>query len=369
MPEGVSLPDFSQQKEIQPQSNPYYQAVAENQRIWREAKHGIGRAHEMSRVSEKIEHNMKQVFSDYIDPAYPRIIVARTVLLDTSAAAATFFNYGWDYPESIEPEDHQAYANGINALNGWATNYATRYYLEHTSKTSITKSLRRLYGQVGDALGGKAYAHQTYTSMTEVRKAAEAMGANFNHAVFQALFQHDFTAFNDLIAATPTLAATNLDELALALGEQATKPTKLTPSNLTHFIEIAPNATFASVSPHPADSTFVKSLKRAGDSIITGGEFSVPGIAEVGVGMQVGASVASGLGVALESALQHGDLRTTVLSTGIVGGATIATAATILPYMAIHESVHAYSASDNYVGLIPHQLYRPINGQRDHQQY
>lgn len=88
----------------------------------------------MPSASEKIEQNMKRIFAAHLDSSYPRVLVTRTVLQGTTPlpTESPFFNYGWDYryPEDIAQEDRPNYANGIHALNEWATNHATRYYLE-----------------------------------------------------------------------------------------------------------------------------------------------------------------------------------------------------------------------------------------------
>lgn len=80
-----SLPQLSNQLEIQPQLSSFYQAIAENQKAWREEAHGFMSSHEMPRVSRNIEVNMKQVFAGYIDPTYPQVIIARTILQDTAS--------------------------------------------------------------------------------------------------------------------------------------------------------------------------------------------------------------------------------------------------------------------------------------------
>ncbi len=168
MSEGQPQLPVPDQNEIQPQSSPFYQAIAENQSKWRSEKHGFMHSHEMPRVSRNIEANMKQVFGGYIDPAYPQVIITRTVLQDTSPER--FYIYGGgNYPESMNEKDQPTYDIGIFALNEWATNYATRYYLTQTGKTPLSKPLRQFYGQLTDMWAGKTAARQTYQTMAEVK--------------------------------------------------------------------------------------------------------------------------------------------------------------------------------------------------------
>src|SRR5947209_1042917 len=186
MIEWQPLPELPTQVELQPQSPPFYKAINENQKAWRETKHSIMGSHEMPHVSERIEKNMIRLFSEYIVPAYPRVILARTVLQTTSSPYETpFYRYGSEYgefrfPENVKPEDQGYYYKGIYALNEWATNYATRYYFKHTSKTPLTKPLRQLYAQATDGIVGKAHYHQAYKNMGEVKKAAQATNTSFD---------------------------------------------------------------------------------------------------------------------------------------------------------------------------------------------
>src|SRR5689334_14198727 len=95
-------------------NNSFYDAINKNQKTWRETKHGLLHPHEMPRVSEKIEQNMKRIFAAHLDSSYPRVLVTRTVLQDTIPfpTESPFYNYGWDYryPETITQEDRSHYA-------------------------------------------------------------------------------------------------------------------------------------------------------------------------------------------------------------------------------------------------------------------
>ena len=307
----------------------------------------------MPRTSQKIEQNMKRIFAGYLNPSYPRVLVARTVLqTDYLPTESPFYNYGWDYryPETVAQEDRFHYAKGMYAVNEWATNYATRYYFTHTSKTPLTKSLRQLYTQAADALFGKAPYHQAYKHMAEVSKAAQATKNNFDHATFQALFQHDFTVLNALIANTPILEATNLDALAVAIGKQVVKPTKGSTPYYTHLIEKTVGSAVTAVAETPTDSSVKRSFKRTGKSLIQGGQFVMPGVAEVGIAAPIVAPVATILEGAALGEIERGLA---------VGGATLGTTAAIFAFTTIHETVHGYSTSDDHVGLIPEHLYSP----------
>lgn len=317
--------------------------------------------HEMPRVSEKIEQNMKGVFAGHLDPAYPRVIVARRVLRDTYSPTETpFFEYDTRYPETVTEEDQSAYDQGINALNEWATNYATDYYIEHTNKTPLTKPLRKAYAKIADALTGMMYPHQIYKSMAEVSKFAHAAGQDFNHAVFSGLFHHDFTALNALISQTDTLKTTNLDELAIALGKETAKASETSKKPFSHLVEATADGAIHSRIPPSPEPAFRKTVRRVGESIIVGGTFSIPGLAEVNTAAPLGGTVATAaLTTALESAVNHSDVRTALIAGGLGASAAFITAATVFPYLTIHEAVHAYSASDAYVGFIPQQLCRP----------
>src|SRR5437867_6068050 len=116
MTEEQSLSPLPSSPEEHSQNNPFYDAIAKNQKTWREAKHGILHPHEMPRASEKIEQNMKRIFAGYLDPSYPRVLVTRTILQDTPLPTESpFYNYGWDYlyPETVAQQDRFHYAKGI----------------------------------------------------------------------------------------------------------------------------------------------------------------------------------------------------------------------------------------------------------------
>src|SRR6266566_2656236 len=152
MTEGRPLPDFSHQTEELISTNPYYQAVTENQKVWREAKRNGVRAHEMRRMSQKIEENMKRVFSNYIDPTFPRLLVAWSFLLDAPSEDAPYYHSVARYPEHIREEDQEDHRTGMYHLNEWATNYAAKHYIEKASSNVITTPMRQAYASYGDAL-------------------------------------------------------------------------------------------------------------------------------------------------------------------------------------------------------------------------
>lgn len=335
MSEGQPPPNLSRIPEIYPQTNHYYQAVTENQMLWREATHSSIRSYEMPRLSYTIEGKMKKVFSDYIAPSYPRLLIAWSFLLDTPSHTLPYYRLIARYPEHIRQEDRQDYAAGMYHLNEWATNYATRHYIETASTNPITQPMRKAYAAYGDTIVGRVNTLYTYRAMREAKRAASASGVNFDHAVFTALFQHDFTALNGLIAATPTLEAANHDELALVVGHHSAKTFDPTKEIFRHF------------SPKPTDSTIMKTLKNTADSLLTGGQFAQPGIVEVVVAAPIGLSTIG----ALEGTIS-GDVKGMATSAAIASSIATVT----YPFVLIHESVHGYSANAEYIGLLPRQI-------------
>src|SRR5437867_3162410 len=104
----IPLSESSSQRELPHRMHSFYGAIGENQRRWKEQKHTLLHPHEMPHVSQTLEQNMKQVFAEYLDPTYPRVIVARTVLQDNAfRLEQPFYNYGWEYrhPDSVTPEE------------------------------------------------------------------------------------------------------------------------------------------------------------------------------------------------------------------------------------------------------------------------
>lgn len=215
--------------------------------------------------------------------------------------------------------------------------------------------MKQLYGRAADAVSGKLEYASVYQSMAEVKKSAQTTGSNFNHAVFQALFQHDFIALNHLIANTPNLDATSLDELAVLLGGAEQTSKSVAPRSFTHVIETTTDNVITALSQAPTDSPIKRFGKTAGISLLVGGNFSTPGIVEIGFGGQIGGAAAGSLVAGLEEVITRGDIKQGIM----IGGSIMAATAIALPYLTVHESVHGYSATDNYVGLIPQQLFSP----------
>src|SRR3989442_656361 len=147
-------------------------------------------------------------------------------------------------PPEIQPQEN--HLNGMYHLNEWATNYATMHYLEKASNNALTKPLRQAYAAYGDALVGRFNARYAYQSMDKVRNAARATGANFDQAVFQGLFQHDFSQLDTLITQTDTLEAASLDKLAIAVGKHSAKVFDPTLTQHRHL------------APKPTDSPLMK---------------------------------------------------------------------------------------------------------------
>ncbi len=291
----------------------FNQVISNSQASWKRLKRGFK---EFPSISTAADHAIKAAFPDYIDQDRTPILIAWSVLPDTPKGLPAY-EYIRKCPEGIAEADQDAFDAGIYNLNEWATDYAARDFILKLRENQLYLHLANAYLKTWSEEAG---------TLSSVKELTERNG-DFKNALLTALFKHDNSKIDNLIQAT--LGYSTLYELAVALGRHNTSKIDLVQSTKIE----------------KEDPAYRKIYKKAIETIAFGGCVSQPGVAEIPVvcGVVVGFGVGSIVGTANMSI--GGGLAIAAISSAALSSS--------LPYAVAHETVHVYSQSSKFNGLMP----------------
>lgn len=322
--------------------------IGANQEFWRNAKRGIlSRPLELPKVSELLHSRITKTFN-LEDAQKP--IVTFAMLWDDPKSPSSKFVHAERYPEEITEEDRPAFMSGISKITEYATNLAAREFFRTNTDFPIGRTFAELYGMTSDAMTYKILMGATYREMSRIEMIANNNGKDYKGAITQALFQHDFTQINELISDTSEFSGLeDINDLAIQLGK---KKFKKIPS-LGNSLD----------SRKGKDS--INWIKNCVVSALAAGLYRNPGVTEIS-----GASYALFPGITFLTAAIYLELNKVGIfseySPEVVPlvAATIAESVTmptvvvtgLLPFVAVHESIHHYSSDENFMGMIPSRI-------------
>jgi hypothetical protein len=268
-------------------------------------------------------------------------VLALSVLYDKPKSSTSEYVYEYRFPEGVRKKDRKDFAMGIERITEYATNYATKEFFMRNLNFPGARSIAEIYGKLADFASYRFILGGTYVRMGMVEDQAILNGKDYKGALSQALFQHDFTSINELIADTQEASGcSNLEDLAIQIGKSRFKKPDL--SKWLGKLEI-----------NKTDGSGKSNIKNCILSILAGGVYRNPGVIEISAGITTF--------VILETisvyALKMG---TDVLSVANTLGLNLAVAltpVTLVEFFAtVHERLHSDSSNKEYIGLIPARI-------------
>lgn len=326
-----------------------------NQTTWRQAKRGlISRPHELPQIGNLLHRRITRTFG--LDEAKKPLLVW-SVVYDNPQTPNSEYVYERRYPEGIEDTDKKDYVVGIERINEYATNYATKEFIRSNADFPVGKQAVTAYGAIADLLTYGVLLNGTYQVMRDLEIMANHQGLDYKTALLDGLFNHDFQSMNGIIqAASEYTGLHNLTELATEIGRRRFKKPDL-------------GKWLGKLDTNKSDGPAKAAIKNCLISVAAGGVFRTPGVVEMSAGMIPFAAatnfVASDLYVdynAVVNMKQPGLIlnpEIPIKLAPLVAESTlpmILVAGSLLPFIAIHESIHHYSGSQDYLGFIPVSL-------------
>jgi hypothetical protein len=318
--------------------------IAENQKFWRKAKRGLfSRPLELPHTANIIHERIVKTFN--LDEDSPTPILTWSLLFDRAKTPSSTYTYKERFPEKVADEDKLDYSVGIARITEYATNRATRIFIEKNLDAPLLKELGTAYARITDLLTYEILLNGTYRRMAGVESTAEQNGKDFNHAIEEALFRHDFTPINELIKDTEEFSGwSDIEDLAIEIGKKKFKKPDL--AKWLDKLEIEHN-----------DNKIKAGVKSTVTSVAAGGVFRSPGITEVSGGM-IGLVMGETC-LFLAANLADDFIKNPTLLNSFSGliaqdlALAVAPVIAITPAIAIHELIHAHSSNEEFYGLIP----------------
>lgn len=325
---------------------------------WRNAKRGwFSKVMELPRSGPAIHKRIEKALDL---PHKDAPITTWSVLLDRQKNPISEFTYEIRYPEEItKAEDRKAWLTGITRLTEYATNYMTMEFLVKDATSPPGRILATAYAVFGNLLTYRIMLGGTFARMEMVEEQARANRKDYPKALKSALFEHDFTQINELIADTEEASGLrDINEMAMRIGHERHK----TPDLEKWMGKLELNQT---------DKWLKGKLKNLVTSLAVGGVSRTPGVIELSAG-PTGLLYAIPLSVAVSeiARLVSSDPEITSLLTDpavsikIIDAIARTIAASIAPAIALHvftqshENIHDISSNEKWAGIIPANVIR-----------
>ena len=320
--------------------------IEANKKFWRESERGgLSKPLELTRTARLLHNRMIKTFNleDAQEP-----ILTWSVLFDRPKTPSAKYVYQERIPAEVSKEDAPDFFVGIARITEYATNRATKLFIERNMDLPFLKELGGAYARFADLLTYEILLNGTYRRMARVEAMASRNGKDYNAAIEEALFRHDFEPINALVADTREYSGwSNLTDVAVEIGKKKHKKPDL--AKWMDKLEIEDD-----------NNRFKRGLKSVFASVGAGGVFRSPGISEVSGGMmgflmaETGLIYVANLGGYI---IQHPESLGTILPFALENIAAAAFPAIVIaPAIGIHELTHGYSSNENFYGLIPATL-------------
>lgn len=282
--------------EIEQANQPtYHEIMRSNQQHCLEE----GNARYLEADTQTIHANAMQIFGAYLDPETPPVALFGSNKHEFTKDIPGVHRYEVVIPERVRPEERKAYRKGIVAINEWMTNLAARRYF-------VEKF--------------------TAVDPSDPKQLAKEIGAHFYGDMM------DLASYG-IIHLPVELAMEKISSVARAQGIDFRDAVfkaffQHDPEQLNQLIASTRLSTRRRHSNQPEDITDLAILLGRQVPTIKGGirvgVFAIPGVAQI-----------SPLWLKL-------------------AGFGIGTS-----FVEVHESMHGYSADENWVGVIPKRLIPP----------
>ena len=259
-----------------------------------------------------------------------------------------------DKPDYIPDEYYQDWSIGMQRITEYGTNKATTHFIQKHMDFPVGRGIARLFTTFSDIASYRILIHGTYARMGKIERLARAHGRNYKEALHVGLFERNLDPINKIIKRTESDTGRwrDIDELALEIGRTRFR----TPDLSTIFNKVETVADEKGPKVH---------AKNFAASCLAGGVYRNPGVTEVSLG---GMSLLMAEPIIVNAAyiLTHTELIKALTNVNTAEqfvsalGYLIATGiipyTLVLPYIAIHENLHHYSADRNGLGFINARL-------------
>ena len=309
--------------------------IEQNQEHWRNANRGIfSRPLELPRTGKFLHERIVRTFGlEHIQEP----IVTWSAIFDKPKSPSSAYVYAERFPEGVAKEDKHDFSVGIGRITEYATNIATKDFIDRNTDILVVNAAARAYAAFGDLATYGIMLAGTYREMARIEYMAEQNGEDFRQALYRGLFQHDTAPLNELIANTKEFSGcSDINELAIKLGKKRFKRPDI--GKWLDKLEV-----------ERTDGSVKAGIKNCAVSVLAGGVFRSPGIIEVSGGFLplffAETLAIYGLNGRMDIGLLAQNLAV-IAATGII----------INPFATVHEMIHSYSASEDYMGFIPAEL-------------
>lgn len=334
--------------------------VQKNQAHWRKAKRGIfSRPLELPHSANALHDRMVKTFG--LKDAQSSILTI-SLAFDNPSSASSAYVHQEAFPQGVKEKERHEWSIGIGRINEYVTNYAAREFIRLNTDLPVIQQIARAYGGVFDFLTYGLFFNGTYTRMRGIERMAKDQGKDYKGALLSALFQHDSNALNEIIAMTSKFTGySNIDELAINIGRDRFKK-----PDIGKWLD--------NLDTRREDKKRATSLRNGVISVAGAGAFRNPGVIETsgalvpflaGVDLVLNEIQAEAGGMGFINHPEHASLL--LMARYLIPDYFVPLAAqtleipavvaiSLLPFVAIHEGIHHYSSSKDFMGLIPAEI-------------
>ncbi len=330
--------------------------IESNQSFWKKARRGkISRPAEIPSILGNFLHDRITKTFGLDEAGKPSVVWS--VVFDNPKSPNSKYVYERRYPEDVPEEDRTNYAIGIERINEYATNYATREFIRRNTDVPILKTISKGYRVFSELMTYALLLKGTYMRMMDVEILAKGAGKDFGSAILEGLFNHNFGPINELIEDAADLTGfSNLNEMAIEIGRK-----KFTKPNIGKIL--------GKLEANKTDGNLKRAIKNGSISVAAGGVFRTPGVVEISAAMipfaaatdfaisEIYTDSQAVLNFHNPALIFNPQVPIMLMPNVIEGAVGVALAmAPLYPFIAIHESIHHYSGGKNYIGFIPANL-------------
>lgn len=306
-----------------------------NQEHWRNAKRSnISRPLEMSHTADFLHQRIIDTFNL---PSSDKPILTLSIVFDKPETPSSLFAYEERFPEDIQEEERENFSVGVGRITEYATNVATVDFINKNINLPLVNLASAAYAKFGDLVTYGMLFGGTYREMSRIKHQAGEMGKDFRGALYEGLFRHNTEPINELIADTEEFSGvSNLNDLAIKLGRKRFRKPDI--GKWLGKLEI-----------EKSDSPIKANLKNCAVSVLAGGVFRSPGVTEVSAGI-----IPIFFLETLAIYAANGQFDALLLAENLA--VVTVTGLAINPFASLHEMIHGYSSSQDYMGFIPAKL-------------
>lgn len=335
--------------------------IQRNKEHWRNAKRGIGsRPFELPRTESMFHNAMQRTFREYGLNGTIKPIFTFAVASDNPKTASSAYAHKERFLVEVAKEDRQDFLIGMIRINEYATNYAAREFLIQNLNLPGLREAAKVYAGLSNLSTYGILLRGTFTRMRELEIMANHNNMDYKHALLTALFQHDSTELNAIIAlGSEYTGYSNINELAIEIGRKRYKKPDF-------------GKWFDKLDASRSDGKIKTKIKNGVLSTAALGVFRNPGIIEIHGAIIPASPIIAGVGTfaLVESlvlaeyninALMHPEHIMLILeqiSSEIPkpAAAIAGVALLVAPFVIAHEAIHHYSADEHHMGLTPTEV-------------